>query len=159
MRGKLDSLAQSFRFAGSGIWHCICKERNFRIHMTVAAYVLWLAACLGLEGIALAVLFLTISNVFAMEMLNTAVEALVDLISPQRHPLAKIAKDVAAGAVLVSAIVSVAVGISLLWKPDHLLSLAEEILTSPVQFLLLALSAGFAGWFVFGFCGGNRREP
>lgn len=156
MSCKLKSLADSFRFAMQGVWHCIRRERNFRIHMVAAAYVVALAVWLGLDRLPFAVLFLTISNVLVMEMLNTAIEALVDLTSPEVHPLARIAKDVAAGAVLVSAAVSVVVGVSLLWRPDQLLYLAGELLASPVSYLLLAGSVCAALWFIF--CIGGKKK-
>ena len=101
MLNKIAALGRSFGYALCGIGHCIRRERNFRIHLVAAAYVLALAAYLHITGARLALLFLTIGGVLALELVNTAAEALVDLVSPQRRPLAKIAKDTAAGAVLV----------------------------------------------------------
>lgn len=149
MKLKLAGLANSFRYAFHGLWHCIVHERNFRIHMTAAAYVVTLAFLLDVDGVRFAVLFITISNVLIMEMLNTAVETLVDLASPERHPLAKIAKDVAAGAVLVCAVVSIAVGFSVLWQPDRLLALANWIFSSPPVIIALAVSLAVAATFIF----------
>ena len=81
-------------------------------HMAQAAAILAmvLGAYLGLPGGELALLAITIAAVLVAEMFNTAVEALVDIVSPGYHPLAKVAKDVAAGGVLVTAIVSLVVG-------------------------------------------------
>jgi diacylglycerol kinase len=79
-----------------------------------AGCVVVLAALLGLRGAELAVLVLTIGLVLVLEALNTALEALVDLVSPGYHPLAKVAKDVAAAAVLLAAITAVAVGLVVL---------------------------------------------
>lgn len=150
MKSELKGLARSFLYAYQGVRHCVLRERNFRIHLAAACYALFLAFRLGLDGLELAVLILTISLVLVMELLNTAVEALVNQFSPEYHPWAKVAKDTAAGAVLVCAAVSVAVGFCLLWRPDALLDLALRVLASPGAFLLLALSAAAAAWFVFG---------
>lgn len=150
MNSKLKSLLHSFRYALLGVRHCIRKERNFRVHMVAAAYVIALGVLLELDSLRFTVLILTISIVLVMEMLNTAVESLVDLASPTLHPLAKTAKDVAAGAVFVSAVVSVAVGCLLLWQPDRLISLAETLLRSPIGCIALATSLAAAAFFIFG---------
>lgn len=150
MKKKLRGFLSSFRWAGHGVLFCIRNERNFRIHLIAAFYVVLLASLLKLDGMHIAVLSLTIGNVLVMELLNTAVEALVDLVSPNKHPLAKVAKDAAAGAVLISAIVSVAVGVSLLWQPEKLRILFSILLASPILLILLAASAVFSLWFIFG---------
>ena len=103
-------------------------------------------------------LFLTIGGVLALELVNTAAEALVDLVSPQRRPLAKIAKDTAAGAVLVFAASAAGVGAVLLWQPRALMTLLLDTLASPARFLALAASALVAGWFVFGFSRGDCNK-
>lgn len=150
MKKKLRGFLSSFRWAGHGVLFCIRNERNFRIHLIAAFYVVLLASLLELDGMHIAVLSLTIGNVLVMELLNTAVEALVDLVSPNKHPLAKVAKDAAAGAVLISAIISVAVGVSLLWQPEKLRILFSILLASPILLILLAASAVFSLWFIFG---------
>lgn len=150
MKKRLSSFADSFRWAGQGILFCIRNERNFRIHLVMAFYVVVLAALLELDGLHFAALSVTIGNVLVTELLNTAIEAVVDLASPQKHPLAKAAKDVAAGAVLISAVVSASVGIFLLWQPDKLLALAGGFLASPFLIILLAVSAALSLWFIFG---------
>ena len=100
----------------------------------------------------------TIRLVLAHELVNTAAEALVDLVSPQRRPLAKIAKDTAAGAVLVFAASAAGVGAVLLWQPRALMTLLLDTLASPARFLALAASALVAGWFVFGFPQRDRQK-
>ena len=147
MLNKIAALGRSFGYALCGIGHCIRRERNFRIHLVAAAYVLALAAYLHITGARLALLFLTIGGVLALELVNTAAEALVDLVSPQRRPLAKIAKDTAAG-----------VGAVLLWQPRALMTLLLDTLASPARFLALAASALVAGWFVFGFPQRDRQK-
>lgn len=108
------NILDSFRFAFSGLWYALRTQRNTRIHLTVAVAVIVLGTWLGLSFTQWAVLALTIGFVLVGEMLNTVAETLVDLVSPGYHPLAKIIKDVTAGAVLLTAIVSVIVGLLVL---------------------------------------------
>jgi undecaprenol kinase/diacylglycerol kinase (ATP) len=114
---------ESFRFACSGLWYALRTQRNTRIHLTVVAVVVALGLWLALSHIQWAVLTLTIGFVLVSEMLNTVAETLVDLTSPDYHPLAKVVKDVTAGAVLLAAIISVIVGLLVLGPPlwDRLL--------------------------------------
>jgi diacylglycerol kinase (ATP) len=107
----------SFKYAGEGLLHAIRTQRNFRIHLVAAVLVLAMATWLRLPGTSWAILVLTIGLVLVTEMMNTAAEALVDLASPDYHPLAKLVKDVAAGAVLVIAIAAVVVGLIVLGPP------------------------------------------
>ena len=108
--GRARSVGRSFRFAFGGVGYCLRTQRNFRIHTLAAAAVLIAGLLLRLAALEWAVLALTVTLVLAAEMLNTVVEAAVDLASPGYQPLAKVAKDVAAGAVLVTAIGAVVVG-------------------------------------------------
>lgn len=87
-------------FAGRGVWFCIRHERNFRVHMAVAAYVLLLAPYFSLSRGEWAALLAVVALVLAAEAVNTAVEQVVNLASPRRRTRARVAKDVAAGAVL-----------------------------------------------------------
>jgi len=111
------NIIDSFRFAFSGLWYALRTQRNTRIHLTIAAAAIALGVWLGLPLTQWAVLTLTIGFVLVSEMLNTVAETLVDLISPGYHPLAKVIKDVTAGAVLLTAIVSVIVGLLVLGPP------------------------------------------
>ena len=108
--GRAGTLARSFRYAFAGLGYCLRTQRNFRIHTLAAALVAGVGAWLGLSWVEWAVLALTVTMVLAAEMVNTVVEAVVDLASPAYHPLAKVAKDVAAGAVLLTAMVAAVVG-------------------------------------------------
>ena len=109
--GRAGSLGRSFRYAFAGISYCLRTQRNFRIHTLAAGLVAVLGGLLGLAWTEWAILALTVTMVLAAEMVNTVVEAAVDLASPDYHPLAKVAKDVAAGAVLLTALGAVTVGI------------------------------------------------
>lgn len=115
---------RSVGYALSGIWYAIQTQRHMRIHVTFAVLVCGLGAVLPISRIEWAVLLLTIAVVIAAEMVNTAVEQAVDIVSPNLHPLAKAAKDVAAGAVLTAAFMAVIIGLLILGPPLwHLLGL------------------------------------
>jgi diacylglycerol kinase len=107
----------SFRFALAGCGHVLRTQTNARIHAAVTIAVVGVAVWLEVGRIEWALLILTIGLVWVAEFMNTALEAVVDLASPQWHPLAKTAKDVAAGAVLLSAITAVIVGMLILGPP------------------------------------------
>ncbi|RME82333.1 MAG: diacylglycerol kinase family protein [Caldilineae bacterium] len=114
---RAASVWQSFRFAFAGLWHVLRTQRNARIHVAVTVAVVALGLFLRLSPPRWAVLALTIGVVFAAETMNTVVENLVDLVSPTFHPQAKVAKDAAAGAVLVLAMAAVVVGLLILGPP------------------------------------------
>lgn len=111
------TLPQAFRAALAGLAWAVATQRNFRIHLAVAALVCGLAAWLQVGATDWAILVLTFGLVWTAEMLNTAIEAAVDLASPQYHRVAKIAKDCAAGGVLTAAITAVIVGLIVLGPP------------------------------------------
>lgn len=105
----IRKLLRSFGFAFNGIKLSL-KEQNMRIHFTCAIVVITAGLLTKISLYEWLALTLIIALVIGMEMVNTAIEHVVDLVSPDYHPLAKIAKDVAAGAVLVLAIASVVIG-------------------------------------------------
>jgi diacylglycerol kinase len=108
---------QSFQHAFAGLGHALRTQRNARIHISVAVVVVILGVALKLEPLEFAVLTLTIGFVFVSELFNTVVETVIDLVTEEFHPLARQAKDVAAGAVLVSSMVAVVVGLLVLGPP------------------------------------------
>jgi len=118
-------LLQSLRFAAQGLRYGFESQRNFRIHVIAGLAALGLGIALRLAPDRLSVLVLTVAAVLVLELLNTAIEAVVDLtVGTRFHPLAKIAKDCAAAAVLVAAIASLLVAGLLLVPPLlHLLGL------------------------------------
>lgn len=111
------NIVESFRFAFAGLWYALRTQRNTRIHLVIAACAIALGVWLGLPPTQWPVLALTIGFVLVSEMLNTVAETLVDMVSPGYHPLAKIIKDVTAGAVLLAALISVIVGLLVLGPP------------------------------------------
>ena len=113
----LSRLLTSFKYAFAGVWHVMRTQRNARIHISLALVVVILGLWLGLNSTQWAVIVLTIGLVLAAEAFNTVAEAAIDLVTTEYHPLAKIAKDVAAGAVLVTAMAAVIVGLLILGPP------------------------------------------
>lgn len=98
---------RSFRFALEGIGYCIKQERNFRVHLLAMVLVIIAGVMTKISLIEWLVITIFISGVLALELLNTAIERVVDLTTTEIHPLAKQAKDLAAGAVLLFALGSV----------------------------------------------------
>ncbi|MDR2686714.1 MAG: diacylglycerol kinase family protein [Oscillospiraceae bacterium] len=150
---------RSFRFAFRGLRHCL-RERNFRFHAALAAYMfgyLLIYDWFTLTRAEWAALALAAAAVLFSEAVNTALEALVDLASPETHPLAAKAKDVGAGAVLVCSIGAVAVGIAVLGQPEAFRALAAYYKAKPLMLLALAGSLTATGLWVFPDWGRKRH--
>lgn len=139
---------KSFRYAFRGIIYCINNERNMRIHMVAAIYVLIFSAFFELSGEGYAVLFLTIAGVMTAEMFNTVAEELCDLDAASFHPVVRIIKDMAAGAVLICALFSVAVGISLFWQPMKFAGILRFFTAHLPLLILLLLSVAASVVFI-----------
>ena len=107
---KKDPIYKSFGYAFEGIFTCIRQERNMKIHCCAAIMVVALGLFLGLSATEWCICLVLFGLVMALELVNTAVEAVVDLVTKERKPLAKVAKDTAAGAVLIAAIMAAIVG-------------------------------------------------
>ena len=108
---------QSFQYAFAGIWHTLKTQRNAQIHVSIAFVILGLGVWLNLTLTEWAIIVLTMGFVVATEMLNTVAEAAMNYAATDFDPRIKIIKDVAAGAVLVSAITAVIVGLLILGPP------------------------------------------
>ena len=100
----------SFGYAFQGLWYALRTQRNMRVHTGMAILVTILGVVLHISAVEFAVIFVAITGVFITEMINTVIELCVDLSTPEYHPLAKIAKDVAAGAVLLNALLAIVIG-------------------------------------------------
>lgn len=140
---QFKSLARSFKYAASGILKTIRSERNMRIHITVAALIIAFLPFYELSPAEIGLLALTIGSVMSAELFNTAIERAVDLTTTEKKPLAEFSKDAAAGAVLVTAISSVIVGIALFYKPDvfrEIISFSKERLWFPALIALMLVS-------------------
>lgn len=112
-RSRIAAFGHAFR----GWWHVLRTQHNAWIHSVVATGIVAMGLWLGLPARDWAVIVMTIAMVFTAEFINTAIEAVVDLSSPAHHPLAKVGKDVGAGAVLVAALAAALVGLLILGPP------------------------------------------
>ena len=106
-----QSLLKSFQHAFEGIIHTIKKERNIKIHLSFMCAVILCGFYFHITKIEWMICLILFALVLSLELVNTAIEAVVDLASPDIHPLAKLSKDAAAGAVLISAIISAIIGL------------------------------------------------
>lgn len=109
------NLFLSFKYAWAGVRYAFTTQRNFRIHTFVGVFAVSMGAWLQIEAVEMAIITMTCAVVMVLELINTAIEAVVDLTVKQSyHELAKIAKDCAAGAVLISAIAAIVVAACIL---------------------------------------------
>lgn len=113
---KSRSLIESFTYAIRGLLHALQSERNLRIHVAFGLLVFLLGIVLGLPRTEIALLAVVVALVICLELVNTAIEAVIDRIGLERHPLSEVAKNVAAGAVFVGAVIAVIVGYLLFFE-------------------------------------------
>lgn len=111
LTAKMQKVAKSFLYAFQGILTAVRAERNMKIHVCMTVIVLLVGLWLRLSAVEWLFILLAICGVIALELINTAIERVVDLVTGEYHPLAKQAKDTAAGAVLVYAFLSVVIGL------------------------------------------------
>lgn len=117
MTQRAETLFASFRYATAGLRYLLVSQRNARVQSGIGAVALVLAAALRVSRVEWAIITLLIALVLTLEALNSAIEATVDLVTSDYHPLAKIAKDVAAGAVWLMAIASAVIGAIIFLPP------------------------------------------
>jgi len=117
IKSFLTSRIAAFGHAFRGWWYVLKTQHNAWIHSLFATAVIIVGLWVGLSPFDWAVIVLTIAMVFTAEFINTAIEAVVDLASPVHHPLAKVGKDVGAGAVLVAALAGIVIGLLILGPP------------------------------------------
>ena len=139
--GRSPSVLQSFNFAFEGIIHVLRTQRNMRIHFMIAAGVLIAALIVGVNRIELVALLMAISFVLIAEMINSALEAGIDVATTSFDPLAKLAKDIAAGAVLIATVNAIAVGylifVDRIKEPSS--RALDRIRDAPTEITLIAL--------------------
>jgi diacylglycerol kinase (ATP) len=138
---RTPSLLHSFNYAFEGVIHVLRTQRNMRIHFMIATGVLIAAVVTGVQRFELIALLLSIAFVLIAEMINTAVEAAIDVATTAFDPLAKLAKDIAAGAVLIATVNAVVVGylvfsVRIVNKSSHLI---ERLRDAPAEITLVAL--------------------
>jgi diacylglycerol kinase (ATP) len=138
---RTPPIIQSLNWAFEGVIHVLRTQRNMRVHFALATVVLILAFSYGVTKLELMALLVAISFVLIAEMVNTAIEATIDLATTSFDPLAKIAKDIAAGAVLIAAVNAVVVGYLVfadrLTQPSS--RLVTEVREAPINLTLIAL--------------------
>ena len=138
---RTPAVLQSFNWAFEGVIHVLRTERNMRIHFALATAVLILAFSYGVTKLELMALLIAISFVLIAEMVNTAIEATIDLATTSFDPLAKMAKDIAAGAVLIASVNAVVIGYLVfadrLTEPSS--RLVVRVREAPANLTLIAL--------------------
>ena len=156
----IKGLLKSFAYAFKGLGWMISHERNFRIHLAVLSMMLYFLLRFDyflLTGAEWAALIIVSALVLAAEMINTAIEKTNDATVVGLNPAVKIAKDVAAGAVLVFAIASVLVGVAVLWQPEAFKALWAFYVRHPFELLLVVAGVIISTIFVFKF-DFNKKE-
>lgn len=150
---------KSFSYAGQGIAYAVKKERNFRVHLCFLVYMfgfLTVHDFFEVSRTQFAILIAASMVVISLELVNTGIENAVNLASEELSRYGKIAKDAASGAVLVSAIGSVAIGLTILWQPQAFAAMAEYYKENPLMLILLAASIALS--FVFVFAGTKGKQ-
>jgi diacylglycerol kinase (ATP) len=112
---KLKKLVDSFNHAIDGVIDTVRTQRNMKIHLIAALVVLVACFCFDVSKVEFLILAVTITMVISAELINTAIEATIDMTTNYYHPLAKIAKNAAAGGVLITAINAIVVGYVIFW--------------------------------------------
>ena len=138
---RARTLLESFNFAVEGIIHVVRTQRNMRIHLLAAVLVLVAAIWIGVSKLELIALLLAIAFVFIAEMINSALEQAIDVATTSFDPLAKLAKDVAAGAVLIATVNAIAIGYLVFSSEiaDRSSRLLDRLRDAPAQVTLIAL--------------------
>ena len=148
----MKSLIKSFGYAFRGIFTALTTERNMRIHTVCMIYMYFFLFAFDffeISGTQLAIIFLANGLVIGGELINTAIEATVDMNGEEHTHLGKIAKDCAAGAVLVFTIFSVLCGVAIMYQPKAFEALFTYFLANPVAIVLFAISVIVFSLFIF----------
>jgi diacylglycerol kinase (ATP) len=140
-RLRPPSLVESFNYAFEGIIHVLRTQRNMRIHFGFAIVVLVAALVTGVNKFELVALLIAIAFVLIAEMVNTAIESAIDVATTSFDPMAKLAKDIAAGAVLIATVTAVAVGYLVFADRlrDPSLRIVDSLRDAPFELTLIAL--------------------
>ena len=148
----------SFKYAFCGFWHCISKERNFRFDIAVIIQILIFKQFYEFDTTQNILLYITIAIVLSAEAFNTSIETVIDLVSPKYSKLAKIAKDTAAGAVLITAITSIVIAFYLFWDIDIFKKIYYYFTDNIVYALGLLLLLIISYCFVFIMFSDNKKR-
>ena len=110
-RSQWSKFIASFVYAFRGLWYALRTRRNAKVHVTIAIIAIVMGIALHISALEFALVFVAITAVFIAELFNTVFELCIDLASPEYNPIAKVAKDMAAGGVLLSAMLSITIGL------------------------------------------------
>jgi len=140
MRSR-PSVLESFNYAIEGVIHVLRTQRNMRIHFAVAVAVIVISVAVGVSKMELIVLLISIAFVLIAEMINTAIEGTIDAATTSFDPMAKLAKDIAAGAVLIASVNAVAVGYLVFAgkAADKTAQVLDRVRNAPAEISLVAL--------------------
>ncbi|MBQ6847249.1 MAG: diacylglycerol kinase family protein [Oscillospiraceae bacterium] len=141
---------KSFGYAARGVLYAIRNERNFRVHLCVTLYVLVFSIIGAPPRDDVARLFLCIGLVMSAELVNTALEKMCDTVTEEKNEKIKIAKDTAAGAVLISAIMATVVGLITFLNPPVFNRVVKTLSDMPYIAALIIISIPLAVWFIVG---------
>ena len=152
---KNQNFLKSFACAICGIKTAIYTQRNVRFHISAAISVVICGVMLSLSAVEWMLVVLAISLVLMAELMNSAVESAVDLVTEEYHPLAKEAKDMAAGAVFLAAIGALIIGIFVFFRRERIKLLCSLLFASWQGWVLTALYIALVILFVFS----RKNEP
>jgi len=135
------SIFESFNYAIEGVVHVLRTQRNMRIHFAIAIAVLAVAAAVGVSKMELIALLLAIAFVLIAEMINTAIEGAIDVATTSFDPMAKLAKDIAAGSVLIASVNAVAIGYLVFAgkAADKTARVLDRLRDAPAEITVIAL--------------------
>lgn len=148
----MKKLVKSFGYAFRGVFTALTKERNMRIHTVCMLYMYFFLFAFDFfetSGTQLAIIFLANGLVMGGELINTAIERAVDLYGDEHTENGRIAKDCAAGAVLVLAIFSVLCGVAIMYQPKAFSAMFAYFIANPLAIVLFAISVVFFTVFIF----------
>ena len=143
-------ILNSFFYAFAGLWHCITTQRNFRFHIVAAVTVMIFGLFYQFDRFEIICLAFAILFVLVCEMINTAIESTVDMHGGEYNLNAKIAKDVAAGAVVLSAVLAVIIAFALFWNIPKIIFIWNFFMQYPVCWVALVIYAVLCICFVMG---------
>jgi len=152
------NILKSFVYAAQGLWHCISTQRNFRFHIVAAISVMIVSLFYQFDRFEIMCLSFAILFVMICEMFNTAIESAVDMRGKEYNINAKIAKDVAAGAVMLAAGLSVIIAIELFWDVEKIIYVINFFVERPYLWIVLGIYIIAAVCFVIGLPFRNKEK-
>jgi diacylglycerol kinase len=148
----MKSFLKGFVYAGKGIYYCLAKERNMRVHLCFTVYMFAFLTVYDFFEISkteFGILLALCALVMSLECVNTAIERTVNLITKEKNPVAGAAKDAAAGAVLIAAIFAVIAGIVIMYQPEAFKKMYEYYASHIGIFIVLIISVVLSLMFIF----------